>query len=184
MLILLLVILARKIFLCRQATGFVRNSVVSNVRCKYIEAEGCVLINVTAERIIARPGSIIYNFVEGSSGAAEPGAAVKAETNDGDVIVGVFDESGKQTVVRSHMDTDGGTLRKSFFVISLVYSCYSLFNVVAVVVIVTGKVWDDRVAGNHLSFAEVYNINSDVCPTSLQKIITITHEDAWSLLQL
>lgn len=39
---------------------------LSNVRCKYIEAEGCVLINVTAERIIARPGSIIYNYIHPS----------------------------------------------------------------------------------------------------------------------
>jgi hypothetical protein len=45
-------------------TGYVRNSVLSNVRCKYIEAEGCVLINVTAERIVAQPGSIIYNYIQ------------------------------------------------------------------------------------------------------------------------
>jgi hypothetical protein len=49
---------------CSVGTGYVRNSVLSNVRCKYIEAEGCVLINVTAERIVAQPGSIIYNYIQ------------------------------------------------------------------------------------------------------------------------
>jgi hypothetical protein len=83
----------------------VRNSVLSNVRCKYIEAEGCVLINVTAERIIARPGSIIYNY------AHDGGAGREVQTAAGDVIVGVFAEDGSQSVVRSHMDTDGGTPR-------------------------------------------------------------------------
>ena len=80
-----------------------RNAVLSNVRCKYIEAEGCVLINVTAERIIARPGSIIYNYIEaGSKEVQEVRAA------EGDVIVGVFAEDGAQVVVRSHLETDGG----------------------------------------------------------------------------
>jgi hypothetical protein len=49
---------------CSAGTGYVRSSVLSNVRCKYIEAEGCVLINVTAERIVAQPGSIIYNYIQ------------------------------------------------------------------------------------------------------------------------
>jgi hypothetical protein len=49
---------------CSAGTGYVRNSVLSNVRCKYIEAEGCVLINVTAERIVAQPGSIIYDYIQ------------------------------------------------------------------------------------------------------------------------
>lgn len=85
------------------AAGFVRNAVLSNVRCKYIEAEGCVLINVTAERIIARPGSIIYNVI------AEAGSGNKEVlAGEGDVTVGVFAEDGSQLVVRSHMDTDGG----------------------------------------------------------------------------
>lgn len=81
------------------ASGFVRNSVVSNVRCKYIEAENCVLINVTAERIVAKPGSIIYNLIDADS-AIEVGAQ--------EVRVGVFDDSCTQQVIRSDMETDGG----------------------------------------------------------------------------
>lgn len=39
---------------------------LSNVRCNYIEADGCIMVNVTADSIIARPGSIIYNIVDDS----------------------------------------------------------------------------------------------------------------------
>ena len=64
------------------------NSVLSNVRCKYIDAVDCVLINVTAERIVAAPGSIIYNYVHPSvqnpttSARAAEGAEAKNEKTE------------------------------------------------------------------------------------------------------
>lgn len=33
--------------------GSVKNSALTNVRCGYIEAEDCILVNVTAKRIVA-----------------------------------------------------------------------------------------------------------------------------------
>ena len=33
--------------------GEVKDSVLANVRCSHIEAEGCILVNVTAKRIVA-----------------------------------------------------------------------------------------------------------------------------------
>lgn len=108
-----------------------RNSVLSNVRCRHIEAEGCVLINVTADRIVARPGSIIYNYVhhleevlEVEEEVAEtPSKRARRDSNSSadkeekevraspkDVIVGVFGEDGRQTVINSNVDTDGGEL--------------------------------------------------------------------------
>ena len=108
------------------SAGFVRNSVLSNVRCKYIEAEGCVLINVTAERIIARPGSIIYNYVQDTNTTTGTGkrtvngeVIVRTEdtvrtmpgevrTEDGEVIASVFSEDSSQNVLHSHINTDGG----------------------------------------------------------------------------
>ncbi len=116
------------VFFRSTAGGRVVNSVLSNVRCKYIDAVDCVLINVTAERIVAAPGSIIYNYVhpgaedknaktEGNDPAAK---RVKRDTPDGshsnnevrtsagDVIVGVFQEDGSQVVINSHAETDGG----------------------------------------------------------------------------
>lgn len=34
-------------------SGFVKGSVLANVRCGHIEAEDCILVNVTAKRIVA-----------------------------------------------------------------------------------------------------------------------------------
>lgn len=39
----------------------VSNSVMCHVKCNRVEADGCVLINVVANRIVAKPGSVIYN---------------------------------------------------------------------------------------------------------------------------
>ncbi len=82
--------------------GHIRNSVLSNVRCKYIEADNCVLINVTAERIIAKSGSIIYNLIDLEGNSSE------LHLTDKEVRVGVFSDDGSQAVVRSHLETDGG----------------------------------------------------------------------------
>ena len=122
-----------------------RSSVLSNVRCNYIEAEGCVLINVTADRIIAKPGSIIYNYTHSDA----EGSGETVSTADGDVIVGVFAEDGSQTIIRSHLDTDGG------------------------------KVWDGAVHGNALSFSGVYDANAEACPTKLQDLIACAHDSLW-----
>ncbi len=90
--------------------GFVKNSVLSNVRCKYIEAENCVLINVTAERIVAKPYSIIYNVLDDAEGSATLVVDGLLQLTDKEVVVGVFDNDGKQFVVRSTTDIDGGKL--------------------------------------------------------------------------
>lgn len=38
---------------CELGTGSVKSSALTNVRCCHIEAEDCILVNVTAKRIIA-----------------------------------------------------------------------------------------------------------------------------------
>lgn len=38
---------------CTLAGGSVKNSALANVRCAHIEAEDCILVNVTAKRIVA-----------------------------------------------------------------------------------------------------------------------------------
>lgn len=82
--------------------GAVKQSVLSNVRAKYIEADGAILINVTAERIIAKRGSIVYNIVDSSIGG--PGIVVE----EGQVLAGVFYNDGTQHVVKSVNTIDGG----------------------------------------------------------------------------
>ena len=88
------------------APGFVRNSVLNNVRCKYIEADNCILMNVTADRIVAKGGNIIYNLIDDG---VTPGSSLSA-LEEKKVVVGVFDEKGTQTIMTSDMDTDGGCL--------------------------------------------------------------------------
>ncbi len=78
-----------------------RGSVLTGVRANYIEAEGCVLINVTADRIIAAPGSVIYNVV-----ATEGDKTIS--TAPGQVLAGVFSDDGNQHVVKSDVQIDGG----------------------------------------------------------------------------
>lgn len=80
--------------------GTVRNSVLCNVRCKYIDAEDCVLINVTADRIYARPGCIVYNIID----ETEDGL----DLNHGQVLAGVFSNDGTQLIMRSATTIDGG----------------------------------------------------------------------------
>lgn len=86
--------------------GSVRGSVLCNVNCKYIEAEGCILINVTAERICAKPGSIVYNVVDTHG---ERGLSVE----EGQVVTGVMSGDGSQLIMNSSMSTDGGQAWKT-----------------------------------------------------------------------
>lgn len=86
------------------AKGHIRNCALSNVRCRYIEAENAVLINVTADRIIAKAGSIIYNVIGDSSSHGSSDIIL----NEQEVLVGVFDDSGEHFRMRSHLETDGG----------------------------------------------------------------------------
>jgi hypothetical protein len=76
-----------------KSIGSVRNSVLCNVRCSHIDVEGCILVNVTAQSIYARPGCIIYNvFDEG---------AVLKSVNAGEVFAGVVSSDETQLIMRS-----------------------------------------------------------------------------------
>lgn len=80
--------------------GYIRSSVLCNVRCNYIDVEGCVLINVTAKRIIARPGCIIYNVIDDT----EEGIDLAA----GQVMAGVISSDGSLLRMQSLTTIDGG----------------------------------------------------------------------------
>lgn len=119
------------------SSGHVRGSVLSGVRCLHLEAQDCVLVNVTASRIVAAPGSVIYNVcAEGAEGL------VAAE---GEVLAGVFAADGSQQIIRSHLSIDGG------------------------------KAWEAAVAGNLVSFEQVYASNADVSPLALEAVISARH---------
>lgn len=124
-------------------SGGVTKSVLSNVRCNSIDAEGCVLINVTADRIVAKPGSIVYNIVESGT----------LNLEEGSVLAGVFAESGAQLVVTSSISTDGG------------------------------KVWETQLPANSSSFEGIYNSNTEVCPTTLEGVISTAHATMWASIE-
>lgn len=121
-----------RIFASTLSGGTVKGSVLVNVRCNYIEAEDCVLMNVTGDRIIAKKGSVIYNVAD------KEGALLSAGLVDGSVVTGVFSSDGSQTVIQSQMEIDGG------------------------------KAWHEKVQGNAHSFDDVYKMNGDADPLSLE----------------
>lgn len=88
----------------KSSCGNVKRSVLCNVRCKYIDAEDSILIGVTADRIYARPGCIVYNIIDES----EEGL----DLNHGQVLAGVFSDDGTQLVMRSTTTIDGGKVWK------------------------------------------------------------------------
>ena len=83
-------------------SGSIKKSVVNGVNCVSLEADDCVLINVTCKSLKASPGSIVYNVcVEGDLNVS----------NDA-VMTGVttLGEDGKasQIIMVSNMSIDGG----------------------------------------------------------------------------
>jgi hypothetical protein len=153
--------------------GFIKKSVLSNVRCKYIEAEDCVLINVTAEKIFAKPGSIIYNVLDDSNlpSLINEGSM---QLNEKEVVVGVFNSDGEQLLIKSHTDIDGG-MRFCMILFSLSDECL----IVLILHVQIGKAWEVQVAGNDLSFEEVHIRNAEACPITLEKAIADSHQTVW-----
>lgn len=84
----------------KKGSGFVKNSVLCNVRCNHIEADGCILINVTADSIVAKPGSVIYNIVDDNGDGLD--------VSHGQVLAGVFSSDGQQMLMKSSTHIDGG----------------------------------------------------------------------------
>eukprot|EP00639_Heterosigma_akashiwo_P010511 CAMPEP_0206371430 /NCGR_PEP_ID=MMETSP0294-20121207/6475_1 /ASSEMBLY_ACC=CAM_ASM_000327 /TAXON_ID=39354 /ORGANISM="Heterosigma akashiwo, Strain CCMP2393" /LENGTH=385 /DNA_ID=CAMNT_0053818549 /DNA_START=351 /DNA_END=1504 /DNA_ORIENTATION=+ len=85
---------------CALGRGSVRSSVLAHVRCDHVEAEYCILINVTAKSIKAPPGSLIYNVIDESQEGID--------LAEGGVLAGVMREDDTQLLVRSMTHIDGG----------------------------------------------------------------------------
>lgn len=92
------------VFASEANNGSISGSVLSCVHCGEIDANGAILVNVTAKSIKAAKGSILYNVVDDS----EEGVVV----GEGEVRVGVFDKLGGQSVVNSSLAIDGGKVWK------------------------------------------------------------------------
>ena len=83
------------------SSGTVKNSLLSNVRCNHIDVDGCVLINVTANSIVAKQGCIVYNIADGTP----DGISITEKV----VLAGVFSEDGTHKRMESSTDIDGGS---------------------------------------------------------------------------
>jgi heme-degrading monooxygenase HmoA len=80
--------------------GSVSASAICNVKAASIQADGAVLMQVSANKIIAGKGSICYNVIDES----EAGITLA----DNEVRVGIFDAEGKYFEMKSEVSTDGG----------------------------------------------------------------------------
>jgi hypothetical protein len=87
-------------FSSKLSEGSVTGSILSGVNSKSIVADGAILVNVSASKIRAAKGSILYNIVDDS----EEGIVV----DEGEVIVGVFQSDGNCVNVKSSIGVDGG----------------------------------------------------------------------------
>lgn len=81
--------------------GRINNSILTNVKCNYIESDGSVLINVVADKIYAKNGTILYNLIGDKDHPS-------FSTEENDVVVGILNEDGEQLIIKSSLLIDGG----------------------------------------------------------------------------
>jgi hypothetical protein len=82
------------------SSGCISSSAIAAVESPHVEADGAIIVNCTAKKIVAGKGAILYNLIDTSDEGivAAPG----------EVIVSVYDESGDSMLLKSRMDIDGG----------------------------------------------------------------------------
>lgn len=80
--------------------GKIADSAIAVVTSPHVEAEGAIIVNCTAKKIVAGKGAILYNLIDTSD------EGITAAPDE--VIVAVTDESGDSMLLKSRMDIDGG----------------------------------------------------------------------------
>jgi hypothetical protein len=88
------------VFSCKIGGGSITSSALANVTSPYVEAEGAIIVNCTAKKIVAGKGAILYNLIDTSDEGIDAGP--------GEVKVAVMDENGNSMLLQSRMDIDGG----------------------------------------------------------------------------
>mmetsp|Transcript_38261 Transcript_38261/g.66128 ORF Transcript_38261/g.66128 Transcript_38261/m.66128 type:complete len:555 (+) Transcript_38261:69-1733(+) len=84
---------------CNIASGCITGSVLMDVDAECVEADGAILVGVSAGgKVVAPKGAIVYNVTA-------PGDLILTEK---DVQVGVFNTKGAMKLMRSASDVDGG----------------------------------------------------------------------------
>jgi hypothetical protein len=90
-------------FDCNIADGTIKNSLLSHVTAREVNADGAILVNCVAPKITAGKGSILYNIIGEKEIIAEPGQ----------VMVAVSSDDGKAIGISSRVDIDGGKAWKT-----------------------------------------------------------------------
>jgi len=88
------------IFSSNIRSGSVSESLLASVDALSVHAQGAIIINCTARKIVAHNNAILYNLVDSS-----PDGIVAKQ---GDVLVSVTDQNGDITTITSHLDICGG----------------------------------------------------------------------------
>jgi hypothetical protein len=88
----------------RVLEGSVADSVCTSVTTPSLEVEGCLLMNVTAKKVVGK-NCIVYNVVDDS----EEGLVLP----EGTVLTNVFMPGQPKLVMQSTIDTDGGKVFKT-----------------------------------------------------------------------
>jgi hypothetical protein len=78
--------------------GSINGSALAGVTAKTVEADGAIIVNCVAPKIVAGKGAILYNLISEEDIIAEAGA----------IIVEVTEESGDKYLLKSDMETCGG----------------------------------------------------------------------------
>ncbi|OEU07530.1 hypothetical protein FRACYDRAFT_213103 [Fragilariopsis cylindrus CCMP1102] len=90
-------------FDCNIADGTIKDSLLSHVTAREVNADGAILVNCVAPKITAGKGSILYNIIGEKEIIAEPGQ----------VMVAVSSDDGKAIGISSRVDIDGGKAWKT-----------------------------------------------------------------------
>jgi len=122
----------------------VSNSVLCNVNCEELICDESIIVNSTVRKIRLGKGCIMYNVVNDS----ENGIVL----NDGDVLVGVIGNDGRQILIESHINTDGGNQ------------------------------WKSIVKNNPHSFEDIYNMNCSIDLLRIQEHSREMHRNVRNLL--
>jgi hypothetical protein len=85
---------------CKVKSGEIKECVMAGVEVVDIMAEGAIIVNCTAKKIVAGKNAILYNLIDDSEEGIVAG--------EGDVIVSVTEESGEMMELRSKHSICGG----------------------------------------------------------------------------
>lgn len=85
---------------CKIKSGDIKECVMAGVEALEVIAEGAIIINCTAKKIVAGKNAILYNLIDDSDEGIVAG--------EGDVIVSVTEESGEMMELRSKHSICGG----------------------------------------------------------------------------